>query len=99
MQLFDIIERAAEGYDQTMPSLCHHMKNDAPLSAKDYERAGLRDLLGRFIVVELCDAFNPHELDEEQLETAADVIRTAILDLQGVLWQLERREDVSSPEA
>jgi hypothetical protein len=50
------------------------------------------DTLGKFIVIEIAETFDPEASDEEQLHEAARILSTAIGELRGVRNALHSQE-------
>jgi hypothetical protein len=92
MTLKELVRRAGVGYgkDAMLPQLTEHVHDDGtPLSAEEYETAKLGDTLGRFIVCELHDVYDPDVSDDMQLEAGAQAMESAIRQMQNVVGALD----------
>ena len=82
MRLLELLEIAAKAYpDEALRDHYNHRTG-----AKVWTATG--DGLARFIVIELIETYEPDRSDQEQLECAVGVMRTAHRELEGVLHAL-----------
>ncbi len=94
LTLIELVTLASEGYETAFPDcpLTEQCQPDGtPLSAKEYEKASIGDTLGRFIVIELADTFDPKASRTEQVKEAFRVIHRAKDDLKQVCDALKKK--------
>ncbi len=91
MTLAELIARASAGYEKEFPDvpLTDQCGADGiPFTPAEYAANPTGDSLGRFVVQELFETFDPAAADADQLAAAVDAIQDAIDDLHNVVTAL-----------
>lgn len=95
MTFLELVQRANAGYKRDFPEapdLIEHgdgTYNCTPLSPKEYAENPVGDTLGRFIVIELHETFDPTHGNDEQLHHARRAMDNAIRNLRNVVRELD----------
>ena len=91
MKLIELIQKCSKGYEKDFPESSLTCQCDAagvPWSWEEYQRQGIGDTLGRFVVLEISETFDEDTSDESQIHEAILVIQNAMTNLDNILSQL-----------
>ena len=99
MTLIELVKLADEGYEKASDNLSVPLTEQCypdgtPLKLDDYAATMPGDTLGRYIVIELAETFDPDASDEDQIAEAIRVMERGRDDMSNVVDRLHAKAAV-----